>query len=225
MNFLGQTTIIKSIGVLSKNLYKKKVETIGFILLELLLGSISLFVFSACAVAEMKTESGNIPYFCSIVEIIEAISILILTKMILLNESENKIDRKLNLKYISIWIITFIGIVIISKSVDILVINNLKSSFYNIMGRMSEFSLVRAVIMYLCLSMIVAIPMYLISYTRFNIVKGNNEISLITALKSFFRTILVILIFWILDKSIEVLSLILISKYYLIKLIIVIYFN
>ena len=36
MNFLGQTTIIKSIGVLSKNLYKKKVETIGFILLELL---------------------------------------------------------------------------------------------------------------------------------------------------------------------------------------------
>ena len=34
MNFLGQTTIIKSIGVLSKNLYKKKVETIGFILLE-----------------------------------------------------------------------------------------------------------------------------------------------------------------------------------------------
>lgn len=216
MNFLGQTTIIKSIGVLSKNLYKKKVETIGFILLELLLGSISLFVFSACAVAEMKTESGNIPYFCSIVEIIEAISILILTKMILLNESENKIDRKLNLKYISIWIITFIGIVIISKSVDILVINNLKSSFYNIMGRMSEFSLVRAVIMYLCLSMIVAIPMYLISYTRFNIVKGNNEISLITALKSFFRNILVILIFWILDKSIEVLSLILISKYYLI---------
>ena len=206
MNFLGQTTIIKSIGVLSKNLYKKKVETIGFILLELLLGSISLFVFSACAVAEMKTESGNIPYFCSIVEIIEAISILILTKMILLNESENKIDRKLNLKYISIWIITFIGIVIISKSVDILVINNLKSSFYNIMGRMSEFSLVRAVIMYLCL----------ISYTRFNIVKGNNEISLITALKSFFRNILVILIFWILDKSIEVLSLILISKYYLI---------
>lgn len=84
------------------------------------------------------------------------------------------------------------------------------------MGRMSEFSLVRAVIMYLCLSMIVAIPMYLISYTRFNIVKGNNEISLITALKSFFRNILVILIFWILDKSIEVLSLILISKYYLI---------
>ena len=84
------------------------------------------------------------------------------------------------------------------------------------MGRMSEFSLVRAVIMYLCLSMIVAIPMYLISYTRFNTVKVNNEISLITALKSFFRNILVILIFWILAKSIEVLSLIFISKYYLI---------
>lgn len=215
MNFLGQTTIIKSIGVLSKNLYKKKLDTVGFILLSLLLGAISLFIFSACAVSEMKIESGNIPYFCSMIEIIKTIIILMLTIKILLTKSESEKAKKYILKDLITWIITFIAIVMVSKLIDILVIRNFKLSFYNIIGRTNEFALARAGIMYLSLSIILSISIYLLGYRIFSFAKNDREVSMLSSLKSFFRNIIAILIFWLLAESIQILSLIFIVKHYI----------
>jgi len=195
VNFLGQTTIIKSIGGLSKNLYKKKLDTVGFILLSLLLGAISLFIFSACAVSEMKIESGNIPYFCSMIEIIKTIIILMLTIKILLTKSESEKAKKYILKDLITWIITFIAIVMIAKLVDILVIRNFKLSFYNIIGRTNEFALVRAGIIYLSLSIILSISIYLLGYRIFSFIKDNRKVSMLSTLKSFFRNIIAIPIF------------------------------
>ncbi|MBU5335937.1 hypothetical protein [Intestinibacter bartlettii] len=216
MNLFSKTILGKSISILSNNLYKKKLETLGFVLLSLLLGSICLFAFSALIGVEMKSENGNMSYICTIVKSIESIVILLITMRILMTESEVEEAKKYSFKNCLVLIVSFIVIVIIAKLVDILVVKNYKLEFYNIIGRTDEFALVRAIVMYLFLSVILAIPVYLVGYRIFNFVKKGTEVSLLKGLKSFIKNIIRILICWILFKGIEVLSCIFILKYYMV---------
>ena len=69
--------------------------------------------------------------------------------------------------------------------------------------------------MYLSLSIILSISIYLLGYRIFSFAKNDREVSMLSSLKSFFRNIIAILIFWLLAESIQILSLIFIVKHYI----------